>query len=80
MVALTAKRCRRFRESFMSEEWARLSLRLPNALKEWLASEARMSRRSINAEFVHRLESARKADCLVSPSGSEMVMGRMSSA
>ena len=37
-------------------------LRLPPALKAWIADEARKNRRSQNAELIHRLEQMREQE------------------
>ncbi|MBZ4014411.1 Arc family DNA-binding protein [Streptomyces purpurogeneiscleroticus] len=38
---------------------ARITLRLPADLHEWLAAEAKRAHRSLNSEIVHRLEAGR---------------------
>ncbi len=37
----------------------RITLRLPADLHEWLVSEAKSARRSLNSEILHRLEAGR---------------------
>ncbi|WFB09452.1 Arc family DNA-binding protein [Streptomyces sp. LX-29] len=37
----------------------RITLRLPADLHTWLTSEARVARRSLNSEILHRLEVGR---------------------
>ncbi|GAQ53286.1 Arc family DNA-binding protein [Streptomyces acidiscabies] len=44
----------------MNEE-TKITLRLPAALHQWLAAQAKSSRRSLNSEIVYRLESERAA-------------------
>lgn len=38
------------------DEEKRITLRLPVDLHEWLVTEAKSARRSLNSEIVHRLE------------------------
>ncbi|MFE2039533.1 Arc family DNA-binding protein [Streptomyces sp. NPDC059477] len=40
----------------------RITLRLPADLHEWLATQARSARRSLNSEILHRLEDRRGND------------------
>ncbi|MFE2182872.1 Arc family DNA-binding protein [Streptomyces sp. NPDC059455] len=40
----------------------RITLRLPADLHEWLVSEAKSARRSLNSEILHRLEVGRGDD------------------
>ncbi|MEV6728046.1 MULTISPECIES: Arc family DNA-binding protein [unclassified Streptomyces] len=39
----------------------RITLRLPSDLHAWLAAQAKSTRRSLNSEILHRLESERDA-------------------
>lgn len=41
------------------DEEKRITLRLPVDLHEWLATQARFARRSLNSEIVYRLEAER---------------------
>ncbi|MGC4982759.1 Arc family DNA-binding protein [Streptomyces sp. DT193] len=43
------------------DETTRITLRLPDDLHEWLVSQARSARRSLNSEIVYRLEVERDA-------------------
>ncbi|MDG5804415.1 Arc family DNA-binding protein [Streptomyces ossamyceticus] len=43
------------------DEEKRITLRLPGDLHEWLVSQARSARRSLNSEIVYRLEVERAA-------------------
>ncbi|MFE9778994.1 Arc family DNA-binding protein [Streptomyces sp. NPDC005775] len=43
------------------DEDKRITLRLPTDLHEWLATQAKSARRSLNSEIVHRLEVERDA-------------------
>ncbi|WP_089100025.1 Arc family DNA-binding protein [Streptomyces hyaluromycini] len=43
------------------DEEKRITLRLPADLHEWLVSEAKSARRSLNSEIVYRLEAERVA-------------------
>ncbi|SDN10756.1 Arc-like DNA binding domain-containing protein [Streptomyces wuyuanensis] len=40
----------------------RITLRLPADLHEWLVSQAKSARRSLNSEILHRLEAGRGSD------------------
>ncbi|MEV0966719.1 Arc family DNA-binding protein [Streptomyces sp. NPDC049910] len=41
------------------DQEVRITLRLPADLHEWLASQAKSARRSLNSEILHRLEVGR---------------------
>ncbi|MFI2375744.1 Arc family DNA-binding protein [Streptomyces sp. NPDC018964] len=43
------------------DEEKRITLRLPTGLHEWLATQAKSARRSLNSEIVYRLEAERDA-------------------
>ncbi|MFJ5263870.1 Arc family DNA-binding protein [Streptomyces sp. NPDC088387] len=40
----------------------KITLRLPADLHQWLASQAKSARRSLNSEIIYRLEGERAAD------------------
>lgn len=52
---------RRCAEAELAQDDPHFRLRLPVDLKAFIAAEAVMSRRSLNAEIVFRLEQSRKA-------------------
>ncbi|MER6105873.1 Arc family DNA-binding protein [Streptomyces sp. NPDC001832] len=41
------------------EHEVRITLRLPADLHEWLTTQAKSARRSLNSEILHRLEAGR---------------------
>lgn len=45
---------------YPSEALPKFMVRFPPALKQWLAEQATLNRRSQNAELVHRLEQMRE--------------------
>ncbi|MFG2755947.1 Arc family DNA-binding protein [Streptomyces wuyuanensis] len=45
-----------------------ITLRLPADLHEWLASQAKSARRSLNSDLLHRLEARRGNDSADDPS------------
>lgn len=47
----------------MKQKDSQMKIRLPLNLKCWLASQARMNRRSVNAEVVYQLESVKAKEC-----------------
>lgn len=43
----------------MKQQDSQMKIRLPLSLKFWLVSQARLNRRSVNAEVVYQLESVK---------------------
>ncbi|CAG2136066.1 hypothetical protein LMG26411_01190 [Cupriavidus numazuensis] len=43
----------------MKQQDSQMKIRLPLGLKFWLVSQARLNRRSVNAEVVYQLESVK---------------------
>lgn len=47
---------------YPSESLPKFMVRFPPALKQWLAEQAALNRRSQNAELIHRLEQMREQE------------------